>query len=298
MSTRLVAVSSGAATVLLLVWGTCFAAAWPLPASPSKIHDVRSVYVADARAKGIQGIVLVEATLDAKGRVTKARTLSGPPELAEAAIDAVNQWRFEPPRSAPATFTASVQFVLASPPAGATPFTIPVGCSAETGLASAEGRVFLEVTPDAEGRAVSVRPLRGVPALVDAAAKAVMAWRFSTTGEPGAFMVGVNVAPRPEPPPPAEARRVGAGVSPPAKTRHVSPFYPSEARCARLEGTVVLEVTIGTDGKVLDGRVLRSVPGLDLAALDAVLQWQFEPVVVEGESVPVVMTVSVNFVLP
>jgi protein TonB len=297
MSRRFVAVSAGAATLLLVGGAARAVAASRLPESPSRIPAVRSVYVADARARGLRGTVLVEATLDAKGRVARARVLSGPPELTDAAIDAVHQWRFEPPAKAPATVTAAVQFMLAAPAPGPAPFTTPVACPAESGDAAEEGRVFLEVTPDGDGRAVAVRPVRGAAVLADAAARSVMTWRFSTNGEPGAFLVGVNVAPRPAGGS-AEPRRVGGDIAPPTRVRHVSPVYPPEARCARLEGTVIIEATIGIDGRVLDGRILRSVSGLDLAALDAVLQWQFAPTVVDGEGVPVVMTVSVNFVLP
>jgi len=58
-----------------------------------------------------------------------------------------------------------------------------------------------------------------------------------------------------------------------------------------------LEITIGPDGKVSDARVLRSIPLLDQAALDAVRQWVFTPTLLNGVPVPVIMTVTVNFTL-
>ena len=60
---------------------------------------------------------------------------------------------------------------------------------------------------------------------------------------------------------------------------------------------VIIEATIGADGKVIDTKVLRSVPMLDQAALDAVRQWEFTPTLLNGAPVPVVMTVTVNFKL-
>jgi TonB family protein len=57
----------------------------------------------------------------------------------------------------------------------------------------------------------------------------------------------------------------------------------------------MIEATIGTGGQVQNARVLRSIPLLDEAALDAVRQWVFTPTVVAGIRVPVVMTVTVNF---
>jgi protein TonB len=60
---------------------------------------------------------------------------------------------------------------------------------------------------------------------------------------------------------------------------------------------VIIEATIGGDGKVIDAKVLRSVPMLDEAALDAVRQWEFTPTLLNGAPVPIVMTVTVNFKL-
>ena len=60
---------------------------------------------------------------------------------------------------------------------------------------------------------------------------------------------------------------------PPIKIKDVAPVYPAIARSARVTGAVTVEATIGEDGKVADARVVKSVPLLDQAALDAVRQW-------------------------
>ncbi len=78
---------------------------------------------------------------------------------------------------------------------------------------------------------------------------------------------------------------------------HVAPEYPAIARASRTSGVVILEALIAEDGRVRDVRVLRSVPLLDDAATRAVLQWQFTPTLLNGEAVPVVMTVTVSFTL-
>ena len=93
----------------------------------------------------------------------------------------------------------------------------------------------------------------------------------------------------------ASAVRVGGPVRPPHKIKDVTPVYPEIARSARIDGTVQLEATVGQDGKVVDARVLQSVPMLDQAALDAVQQWQYEPATQNGKPVPVVMKVNVKF---
>ena len=67
------------------------------------------------------------------------------------------------------------------------------------------------------------------------------------------------------------------------------------AKPVKVEGVVILETLIGVDGKITNARVLRSVPMLDQAALDAVMQWEFTPTRLNGQPVPVLMTVTVQF---
>jgi len=103
--------------------------------------------------------------------------------------------------------------------------------------------------------------------------------------------------PPPPPPPPAAPVRVGGNIKPPQKTRDVRPTYPPIAQSARVQGIVIIEATIGPDGAVKDAKVLRSIPLLDQAALDAVRQWVFTPTLLNGVPVPVIMTVTVQFTL-
>ena len=109
-----------------------------------------------------------------------------------------------------------------------------------------------------------------------------------------------NAVPPPPPPrtssPPA-AIHAYSGIKPPTKIKNVTPLYSSVARAARVQGVVMIEVTIGPDGTVQVARVLHSVPLLDQAALDAVRQWEFSPTLLNGIPVPVIMTVTVNFTL-
>jgi protein TonB len=91
--------------------------------------------------------------------------------------------------------------------------------------------------------------------------------------------------------------RVGGQIPFPRKLRDVRPEYPLIAQRARVQGAVIIEATIGTDGKVRDAKVLRSIPLLDRAALDAVEQWEYTPTLLNGAAVPVIMTVTVNFTL-
>ena len=101
------------------------------------------------------------------------------------------------------------------------------------------------------------------------------------------------------PPPPRERDpvRVGGLITRPERVRYVPPVYPDVARAARIEGTVILEAVIGIDGAVREVRVLRPAPFLEAAAVEAVRQWLFTPTRLNGEPVPVVMTVTVTFTL-
>ena len=92
--------------------------------------------------------------------------------------------------------------------------------------------------------------------------------------------------------------RVGGNIRTPTRTHGVEPAYPPTARAAGIQGVIILEIVIGEDGAVSNARVLRSIPLLDQAALDAVRQWRYEPTLLNGVPTPVIMTVTVNFVPP
>jgi TonB family protein len=82
-----------------------------------------------------------------------------------------------------------------------------------------------------------------------------------------------------------------------APVAKVPPIYPPLARQSRVEGTVVLHVLIGTDGQVKTAAFI-SGPGLLVqAATDAVRQWKYRPVVLDGKAVEVDTTITVTFTL-
>jgi TonB family protein len=76
----------------------------------------------------------------------------------------------------------------------------------------------------------------------------------------------------------------------------VPPVYPQEAIDADVEGTVTLQAQVNPQGKVVDAKVLKSIPLLDAAAITAVKQWEYEPSLtkVGGDSIPVSVTVIVT----
>jgi protein TonB len=248
---------------------------------PRRFHAVDPIYPPEAVAIGATARVNVRAVLDQFGRVVEVRRTNLPivsssmrpaPDaeaakaateaLLRSAVDAVRQWQYDPPADGPIAFTVSFNF--------------------------APGRPVSMMTPSVGGVAETVTVVGGV-------------------GPP---------PPPPPPPPPAAAPgsptgtavpsaaaassgpvRVGSGIQAPQMIRRVSPVYPPAAEAARVQGVVILEAVIGTDGRVMDARILRSIPLLDQAAIDAVRQWQYLPTLLNGAAVPVIMTVTVQFTL-
>jgi len=113
-------------------------------------------------------------------------------------------------------------------------------------------------------------------------------------GVPGGVVGGV-VGGLPDAPAAVQAVRVGGQIKEPKKLKHVNPNYPDIAKQARVQGVVILECTISPQGKVTDVKVLRGIPLLDAAAIEAVKQWVYTPTLLNGVPVPVIMTVTVNF---
>jgi TonB family protein len=103
-----------------------------------------------------------------------------------------------------------------------------------------------------------------------------------------------DIVPRDGPGSAAPRPRVGVTPFSPRKLKHVDPIYPS-VTAARTEQTVVLELRIDQEGRVEGARILRSVPPFDQAALDAVRQWQYEPLLLNGLPTPFIVSVLVNF---
>ena len=94
----------------------------------------------------------------------------------------------------------------------------------------------------------------------------------------------------------AQASRVGSGVGAPKLLHKIEPSYSPEARAVKAQGTVVVSVVIGTNGKAADVQLRKGVGyGLDEQALDAITQWTFQPGTRDGMAVPVQASIEVNF---
>ena len=231
---------------------------------PKLVREVAPVYPEEARKAGVEGIIIMEATTDTYGRVASIKVLRSIPKLDQAAVDAVKQWVYEPmvidgkPRSV--TFTVTVRFRLdeKKPVVGGV-----VGGVAGGVAGGVEGGVKGGVVGGVEGGVVG-----GV--------------------------LGAQEQKKFQ----GDAIRAAVGdIKPPKRVKDVSPVYPDEARKAGIDGVVIVEAKADEQGNVIDARILRSVPALDQAALDAVKQWKYEPMIIEGKPRKAVFTVTVRFAL-
>ena len=122
-------------------------------------------------------------------------------------------------------------------------------------------------------------------------------------GVPGGVVGGVvGGLPDAVPPPPAPAPlpkgplRVGGQISAPELLHRVEPVYPGVAVAARVQGVAILETIVDEEGRVTDVRILRSAHALlDGAAVAAVRQWRYKPVVLNGVPVKFILTVTLSF---
>ena len=271
---------------------------------PRRTFHVPATDPIEVEQSGASGTVTVRTTLDETGHVAETRVVgitvrlkqgsfgftnataeqlysavertfrdqSGDSQSARAAVHAmtiaasraVKQWQYAPPAEGPMAFDVAVSFGPPPPPPP-------------------------PPAPRASRRDAPPAPPPPPP-------------RPATSARPGPM----PQAPPPPPPPPPDqaavdaadpALRVGGTIKPPIKVKNVNPAYPPDAQEAKIQGVVIIEARIERDGTVSRARVLKSIPMLDDAAVDAVRQWEFTPTYLNGVAVPVMMTVTVNFTL-
>ena len=75
------------------------------------------------------------------------------------------------------------------------------------------------------------------------------------------------------------------------------PRYPKDARKQRIQGPVVMQAIIGTNGDVVDLRLISGHPLLAPAAMGAVKQWKYRPYMLNGTPVEVETVIILNFTL-
>jgi TonB family protein len=294
--------------------GVLFAAGWlalhtfPLQAAPvpqeasqsNLLHSVEPNYPAAARAKRIEGPVVLEVQIDAEGHVTDAHVLSGADELRRAALEAVLQWHYNPQAmTLPTTTQATVNFKLLGEPPEARITSLPDGeftvrAIDVKGLSTAAYNDLLQRLPVRADDSIDNVRLKSLIETVHAFDDDLQV----SVGVGPRRQVQVFIAPAGAPAPVAPTRiRVGSNVQQAKLLVKVQPVYPLEAKQQRIEGVVRLRAILGKDGKVENLEMLSGDPALGAAALDAVRQWQYQTTLLNGDPVEVVTEIDVNFTL-
>jgi periplasmic protein TonB len=115
-------------------------------------------------------------------------------------------------------------------------------------------------------------------------------------GVPGGVVGGIiGGLPSEAPAPPARVVRIGGSIVAPKLAHRVNPEYPALAAQARLKATLILEAQVDTRGHVKTVRVLRGSALFDEAALAAVQQWRYQPLLLNGVPTEFILTVTIVF---
>ena len=305
------------------------------------VKKVPPVYPPAAKKAGIQGIVRLRVTINEDGSVSNIQVLSGDPQLAKAALDAVQQWRYSPNDAVQVT-NAAINFTLdkdgpATPGEQRTKEAQPASKSSLQPVAKVnpvyppaakkagiQGIVVLRATIATDGSVSNLEVLSGDPQLVKAALDAVQKWRYPsgdkalttdvtinfTLADGGGLNGGVSggvsggvtggvrggVAGGVSGGVTGGVYTVGNGVSAPDPIYKPDPPYTKEAKAAKIEGTVVLQIIIGVDGAVTNVKVVKEFDkGLTENAVDTVKTWKFKPAMKDGKPVPCKVSVEVGF---
>lgn len=209
--------------------------------APRPISVVRPSYPKEARKKKIEGPVVLHAIVTLDGMLQDINVVSGNPILADAALEAVRQWRYQPSKINGEPVEARHEISITFKKDGGAVYLGPDDLSPG---------VPLEPAPDIQRR--------------------ILAGEFFGSGSEGVKYAQGTYMPDPE--------------------------YAETARRAKYQCTNVLNVVIDADGQPLSVWVVKPCgEGLDEKSVAAVRQWTFRPATIDGEPVPVLISVETSF---
>jgi TonB family protein len=310
------------ATVLAALPAAAFLLAlqFPLQASPQEVRDSPGVevkagpfkivhrepvlYPPEALAKSISGHVITGLTVNRQGEVTDAHVVSGPEELRGAVLRSILNWHFSNEDSGvPPTFEIGIRFSAQAAHQPAAPIRA---------LAPMEvNRIDFDSLPEAlRGKLESASTLRAGDVLTGERAREFAGMvqavdshlliRSRLTADRkvnlnvtlgGPASVSGAVVPGPE------RIRVGGNAAAMNLVNKVTPAYPLLAKQAHIQGKVQFQALIGKDGHIMNLELISGDPLLIASATDAVRQWVYRPVLLNGEPTEVITHIDVNYTL-
>lgn len=319
-----------AALVILAAAGWLVTAAFPLWAAPDVVadspgvavdiggaallHRAPVVYPEAAREQGVQGTVVLQAAVDARGNVTDAQALSGPEELRNAALQSVLRWHFAPDpgarsRQVSITFQPGyaqglrqqtgassndsvAEYYRKLSQAPVTSKIVTIDAINVLGLSQQARADLLSRLPVHEGESFDTARLVEVKQIVKEFDSHLMVIYGATGGEAVLSIGTEELLPKWE-----QRIRIGGNVQSAKLISKLVPRYPAEAKQAHIQGVVKLYAIIGRDGTVENLTVISGDPVLAAAAVEAVKQWLYQPTLLNGNPVQVETEIDVNFTL-
>jgi TonB family protein len=300
-------------------------------ATPAQIVSrIEPEYTPEARAAGLQGVVVLFMTISPSGQLTNVGVIQGLGlGLDEKAVAAVRQWRFTagtrdgvPDWSAQCVeiefrlnaanswFIRRAGFRINQSRKRAGPVSRPIlqhyGAPAADACRSDGAAVIANLSISKKGKVEDAKLAeQHGDANGDAVLNAIRAWDFQpgklsdkASESTGRFEMECHTSAGGASTPDEDATtyRLGQGISPPLLRYKVEPQYAEEARKAKFQGTAILSMDVDASGYARKVWVLRRLGmGLDEKAAEAVYQWRFKPAEKDGTPIRIVCTVEVNF---
>lgn len=251
-------------------------------------------YPSLAKRQGIEGTVVVEATIADNGSVADARVLSGPQELRRAALESVLQWQFKNGRVA----QVSLNFSLLKE-------TVPAAIGGKLGnvnirdASPALAETLTARLAHLEGQPVNAREISEIVSAVapgfttafvtnEATQQVTLTIAKAASDFKATPDFGKADGPR---------IRIGGNVQATKLINKVIPTYPSQAKVERIQGKVRFAALIAADGRVKNLMLESGHPLLVESAVTAVRQWAYQPTLLNGNPVEVVTAIDVNYTL-
>ena len=309
MSIRDTAASAALATMLTAA--ALALANFYLPLQLSAQEDGNSPLHWTRPSPNVEGSVQLEATVNGQGEVIDARVVAGPDELRKRALQSVLFWNYTKDTAVRRVLPITIDFKKVDPVGGGVPGSGPAGLPSVVPPppafeeASFEGVDYVGLSTDLQQRAASamaslhsgqrlksaqVDQLRRMLAAIDPSLSLGVAMHSEGAGD----RLRLQVDNRPSAP---QQIRVGAMVQAANLVHSVEPVYPPLARQARIQGTVRFNIMVSKEGAVEQMTLVSGHPLLVSAAQDALRQFKYRPVMLNGKPIAVQTTVDVNFVL-
>ncbi len=280
------------------------------------LHGSRVEYPQAAREARVEGTVVLQLSLDAKGEVADARVQSGPDELRRSALSSALQWHFANETGQDSVIQSAVTFKLAAGSANSLsrpriPELSGPSIFKSIGWGPMASKEMFEKVRDALprlGEPMTSESLQRIAETVHQIDEHLtVGFIVDPKDNSGSVIIdmagGKSSAPLSSSnfsPPATEGVkrvRVGGNVQAAKITNKVTPKYPPLAKQSRIQGTVRYNVLISKDGAIKVMELVSGHPLLVEAATPAVQQWQYEPTFLNGEPVEVVTVIDMNFTL-